>query len=1027
LTGDSASQRDLPYIDLVDAQGNVQRSLALGERSVTIGSAPGNLLVLDGPSVARSHVRIDWDGQSAAVQNLATRRPTLYEGTPLQANDLRVWQPGELLQVGDYRLKLRMGGAAGGPESSSASQVTTPLSAIAANGAEANSLLDLRLDGGYDLLELTPDQMVAVKLTLTNRGTTPETAIISVEGPAAAWVRLPPTPVQVRPMGSVPLMLPVTVLRKPENRAGEYEVVIRARGQSSPSNSASAIGRWTVLPFSDARLELRPPTLKVRGTNSALYTVSMRNLGNVSMPFELRMTDDQQQLEFAPNISSGVIEPGATDERKVEVLPLRQPDDKEQTYNVRVQAAANGQTYSDSSTLIQRRGDFPEWAKWVLGGVFLLALLAIPALFLAYRTNAQNNANGTQVAMMDQTRNSMLTFEERTGTAASMGTQTVVAQTLQAVNAGLVNGPTSTVLSQINATAIAGSAQLTAQAAMIASSQAKPGNSTTNNNFFGDGVGGNSPAQATLGAVLQALQAASGQVSGAQTSQAVQNQAGAVAQTAASQSNQTSQAQSNLTAQANSTSAANTQGTQTAQANATNAVNQQNTQVAQTAVLQTSTAVAALTAAAQTAAAQTAAVQTSVAQQTANAAAQQTNVAQTVAASATAVADAKTAVLQTATATAAQATATAIASATAAAAPKALEIFSSPKNIIAGDGFDVAVAVLDASGTRSTASNIFVSLLQEGNPIALGKAFTVNGVANISVPTLTITRSGTIKMLATADFGGGVKPNSPQVSMEVIAQKADHISFVCYIKNGTTDCSPSPFSTPADQSFGFKIEARDQFGNIDKTYSGATLGVIDMALSPTDKRTITDPRPKFFQGVFSMNSITMDRPGVGNGFWFYVETDGTTKLNESTPPFEIVPGDPAKIEAISPTTQPVTVPPISFDGTPKFKVQLKDKLGNTVVAGKKVCFKALDPQPKDTDGYFVNYPTFGMRRLGSDGITIDTQGDGTAETPTFWANSQKGKYSLYAYNVPNATCSLTARDSEIKNLKNIFKFDLEQN
>lgn len=1017
LAGNGAS-RDLPYIDLVDPQGNVRRSLLLSERGVTIGSAPGNLLVLEGSSVARSHVRIDWDGQSAAVQNLATRRSTTYEGTPLQANDLRVWQPGDVLQVGDYRLRLRIGGAASESEpGSSASQVTTPLSAITASAADMNGSLDLRLDSGYDLLELTPDQMVAVKLTLNNRGSSPESVLISVDGPAAAWVRTPPTPIQVRPMGSAPVMLPVTVPRKPENRAGEYEVVIRARGQNNPANTSSVIGRWTVLPFMDARLELRPPTMKLRGTNSALYTVALRNLGNVSMPFEMRVSDDQQQLEFAPNISSGVVEPGVTDERKVEVLPLRQPDDKEQTYNVRVQALANGQTYADTSTLIQRRGGIPPWAVWVIGALIGLALLLIPALFLAYRTNAQNNTNGTRVAAMEATRDSQLSLRDRTGTAISAGTQTPLAQTQAVFNMGLANGPTATVLSQMNATAIAGAAQLTAQAAMLGTIQAGGGSgATTNNNFFGDAPG--SPGQSTVGAVLQTVQAASGQVSGAQTSQAVQTMAGGLAQTSAAQSGQTAAAQTNASAQAQNTAAANTQGTQSAQTNATNTANAQATSAAQTAAAQTASAVAAQTAAAQTAQAQTAQAQQQREQQTAQAQRDQQQQTQTAAAQMTSVVQTSTAFAQGTAAVQTSVASTATATVVQGAQPEKLQISAGPDSARANDDFSVTVVVIDRSGklATSTGNNFFVNIeLQNlsGVPLATFTSSSATQNGTVQVSGLKWQRSGDFVLVARS---GSLTPSLPK-PVKITPRSATHFSFTCFITSADSQCPTTPvtpFVVRANQKFGFVAVALDEFENIDTNFSEGSYIKIDYAgVRAAEQQMIIPP---FQKGWLFYNSMDLPDKTVGNSFFFEFGSTDTQKPRAFTPVFNAIAGPPVHIyqDDPAPPAGSSLVTPFQMyqnpDPKPTFKVKVEDAKHNPVKAGVRVCF--------ETDGDTSNKPdlTFyddkNRSSWGRDGIWTYTDNLGIATTFKASSNSRLGSsYRLFAYTHPVETTQCDLNES----------------
>ncbi|HEU4323948.1 MAG TPA: FHA domain-containing protein [Roseiflexaceae bacterium] len=900
-SGSPSSQGNTLSVELVDTQGNVRQAVPLNERGVTIGSAPGNVLVIDSPSVARFHVRINWDGQYASILNLATRKPTLFGGGPLQANELRFWQPGEVLQIGDSRLRLQVGASAAQQHSSDA-PVTMPLGALPA--LVNDSHLDIHLDTGYDMVDLTPDQPTVVKLTLTNRGNTPETVTVGLEGPAASWLRTPQAPIQIRPGAQVGHTLQIMVPRKPENRAGEYEVLIRMRSQTNTGLSVSTVGHWTVMPFSEAKLEVRPPILKVRSMNSGIYTVALRNLGNASMPFEVRISDDQQSLEFAPITASGVLEPGAIDERKIEVQPIREPDDKEQTYNVRVQAFANAQTYTDNATFLQRRAFLPPWALPLAISALVLLLVAGAALWTRQARANQNNQTATQVAGITQTiENMRLNDTERTGTAFAASTQTPLAQTIQALNSNGLMGPTGTVLSQMNGTQIAAAAQITVQAAMIRTMQANGAN-PNGGQFFGGSGGPGDPSSQTAAAAQQTAAAAAAQVAALQTTVAQQGQAAATQGAGGSGGSGTNPSQG--------TAAAGSAATQGAQSTQSAANNTQGTQAAQQ---QTSQASSLNTAVAQTATVNTQNTQTSSTQTASAAAATGTAAVLQTAQAATANAQ-NTAAAATASVVSATQTASAIAAAaTAAAAPASIRIIDHPNDVDANERFTVLVQLKDRNGLRSPVNGVDVELqlLEDGTstdytPLLNGRKTmpVINGEARFSDLFITKVQQteGSAPIVNKKYRIRAVAPTLPNQHhdelLEVDPGQAKHIDFLCYLPFNGSFCSGdvSRFQMLDSDLYGFRAVARDDFGNIATSFSGNITLKLYKVGTTKESTYQGSPGLRFQDGLAVKNDLSLPDEFAGD---LVVKVEASALQQDAEiPTFLVMPGAAARMERTNP-------------------------------------------------------------------------------------------------------------------------------
>src|SRR5262249_29169060 len=79
-------------------------SFALGQPTVKIGKSPENDLVLDHPTVRRSHLVLKRQGDRFLVQDLDSTNGTFIDGAQVREAYLR---PGALLEVGDVQLRFQ--------------------------------------------------------------------------------------------------------------------------------------------------------------------------------------------------------------------------------------------------------------------------------------------------------------------------------------------------------------------------------------------------------------------------------------------------------------------------------------------------------------------------------------------------------------------------------------------------------------------------------------------------------------------------------------------------------------------------------------------------------------------------------------------------------------------------------------------------------------------------------------------------------------------------------------------------------
>ncbi|HEU5314882.1 MAG TPA: FHA domain-containing protein, partial [Chloroflexota bacterium] len=101
-----------PGLVVTDARGRARTVGALSGTSTSIGREPDNDVVLPDQRVSRHHVRIDWDGGSALVTDLASGNGTWLDETRLPPNAPQPWRPGAALTVGPFQMRLAAGSAA---------------------------------------------------------------------------------------------------------------------------------------------------------------------------------------------------------------------------------------------------------------------------------------------------------------------------------------------------------------------------------------------------------------------------------------------------------------------------------------------------------------------------------------------------------------------------------------------------------------------------------------------------------------------------------------------------------------------------------------------------------------------------------------------------------------------------------------------------------------------------------------------------------------------------------------------------
>ncbi|MBC8163601.1 MAG: protein kinase [Roseiflexaceae bacterium] len=394
---------NLPQVQLLDGQGNQIRAADVSGIGVTVGRAPENTLPLDNEQVSRHHARVDWNGRTATITDLGSANGTQLDGVRLPPSVPVPWGFGQRAQVGPFSLRLNppaglavppaagdpllqgllnTAGTAGGIPVAATTTINQPV-----DGAKLALLID------QEQITVAPGQRETMNLSVINNASVPDSVTISVEGAPGMWVGVPQQAIQVPVGGRVPVSLTIGVPREAESLAGDYPVIVRARSSASPGESATARGRWSVLPFAASSVSITPR--RAAAKRDASYQVTLRNDGNQAETFLLNADDDAQQLRYGFTEESLTLDPGQAATVGLMVAGPGKLFGGEEATPFRVSAqAGDGRPTTANAQFIQ------EAALSAALPLALLGLLAVPLLifFLTNQNSGGAAVGGTATA-----------------------------------------------------------------------------------------------------------------------------------------------------------------------------------------------------------------------------------------------------------------------------------------------------------------------------------------------------------------------------------------------------------------------------------------------------------------------------------------------------------------------------------------------------------------------------------------------------------------------------------------------------
>src|SRR5215831_6578618 len=171
-----------------------------------------------------------------------------------------------------------------------------------------------------ETLALTPGVPTVLPVSVVNAGSRVDFLTVTVEGVPEKWIEIPPSPPQLTPNAGATVPVKITVPKSSKSRAGDYVAIVRARSYYDHAESSTATGRWIVLPFAAASLDVSPS--RVRGWRTAKVQATLSNEGNAPVRLAVSARDEERALRYAIAEREVMLEPG---ERKALMLGVKGP------------------------------------------------------------------------------------------------------------------------------------------------------------------------------------------------------------------------------------------------------------------------------------------------------------------------------------------------------------------------------------------------------------------------------------------------------------------------------------------------------------------------------------------------------------------------------------------------------------------------------------------------------------------------------------------------------------------------------
>lgn len=280
-------------LDIHEPTGAV-KTYRLTSEVTTVGRAAGNAIVIDDPSVADQHCRLQLLDDTVHISNLDARAGIVFSGARLRDSLPRPLRDLTRFTIGNTQIVFYPSG----------DQPTLPMRSISESTRPINA--SLRVDLETSLLDVYPASSSSLEIALSNRSHQEKTVAIEVDGLPENWAKLSQSAARLDSGDTAFIMLTVAPPRRADIKPGDYPATIAVR----PRNNHDAdvlLGLLVRLHgFGGLSLALEPDIVR---HNKSLQ-LFLLNQGNEELRLALSARDPSAQLDIDLSEPGLLLAPG---------------------------------------------------------------------------------------------------------------------------------------------------------------------------------------------------------------------------------------------------------------------------------------------------------------------------------------------------------------------------------------------------------------------------------------------------------------------------------------------------------------------------------------------------------------------------------------------------------------------------------------------------------------------------------------------------------------------------------------------
>ncbi len=370
------------------------KTFLLVDNNISVGRSTGNTIALETTTISRYHFSITHDGQKVLITDLDSANGTFVDGEKLSANQPRLLDGGEEIQIGHLRIIYHQ----------IDEMPTQPIQTV----EESTQRIEVQAaDFSIDVIgpdaPFSPGAHMAAELSIKNALEDAQIFRVDVTGMPADWVRVDRPQLEIEGGDSAQVLINFRPTRRSESRPGDYPVAIRVASIEKPDAKLEAHLLIHILPYSGFGMGLENPRI----ASGERFRLHLHNQGSAPLSLTISGQDRTGKVQAAISTPSVTLAAGQRQVVQGEVKPAKPAlmgKPRQHPFDLVVRSTDASQFLAAVRGQFIEKPMLPVWMPFAIGAaVIVVGLLAVVALAVLLRTPpapqiTHFEVNTTQVA-----------------------------------------------------------------------------------------------------------------------------------------------------------------------------------------------------------------------------------------------------------------------------------------------------------------------------------------------------------------------------------------------------------------------------------------------------------------------------------------------------------------------------------------------------------------------------------------------------------------------------------------------------